>query len=194
MEFDPLDYHTIADTVVSALLDKPIEPLPPAERFPGAGVYLIYYGGGFAAYSPISNTETPIYVGKAIPAGSRRSPAALKQMEQASSPMLNNRLREHSRSIDVAKNIDVGDFQCRYLAIKPIWITIAEALLIQKFHPVWNACVDGFGLHEPSKNRYKQKKSDWDTLHPGRAWEPKMSKGKPVAQIMAEIETHFSSE
>lgn len=71
-EFDPLDYHVIADTVVSALLQKPMMGMPITTAFSGAGVYLIYSAGRFEPYCPISGTETPIYVGKAIPRGGRR--------------------------------------------------------------------------------------------------------------------------
>ena len=192
-EFDPLDYQTIADTVVAALLDKPTKPLPPPERFPGAGVYILYYNGSFEPYSPVSGSETPIYTGRAIPSGSRRGPAALRQIEQTQATTLYKRLADHAQSIEAATNIELADFRCRYLVVKPIWIRIAEALLIHRFHPVWNALVDGFGLHDPGSTRYGQRKSDWDTLHPGRSWEPKMATGKPVEQVVEEIQNHFKS-
>ena len=177
-EFDPLDYHTIADTVVSALLKKPVEPLPLSEGFPGAGVYLIYYRGDFVTYEPVRKSDTPVYVGKAIPRGSRRGPSALRQIERTNAPVLCNRLRDHAASIEATENLILSDFRCRYLAVTPIWIAIAESLLIERFRPVWNACVDGFGLHDPGTTRYNQKRSDWDTIHPGRTWGPKMKEGK----------------
>lgn len=43
--------------------------------FKGAGIYAIYYEGDFPPYAPISRkteTEIPIYVGKAVPAGARK--------------------------------------------------------------------------------------------------------------------------
>lgn len=191
-EFDPLDYHVIADTVVSALLRRPLEALPISESFTGAGVYVIYYNGEFEAYAPLRNTETPIYVGKAIPAGSRRASSALRQIERIKSPALWNRLRDHASSIDSATNLSLSDFRCRYLVVTPIWIGIAESLLIEGFRPLWNAVVDGFGLHHPGKTRFAQRRSDWDTLHPGRAWAPKMKKGKDVGDILDAIASHFS--
>jgi hypothetical protein len=33
---------------------------------------------------------------------------------------------------------------------------------------VKDAAVDGFGNHDPGKGRYKQARSDWDVIHPGR--------------------------
>lgn len=133
-EFDPLDYRTIADTVVAALLARPAESLPPAQSFPGAGVYLLYYTGSFPHYAPINSGEIPIYVGKAIPAGSRRG-AALRQIEHAQPPALFNRLRDHAQSIDACGNLQLTDFRCRYLVVTPIWIGVAEALLIARFRP-----------------------------------------------------------
>lgn len=190
-EFDPLNYHTIADTVVAALLLKSSEPLPPDDSFPGAGVYLIYYTGKFKPYQTISKTDTPVYAGKAIPPGGRRGSAALKQIEHTKTPVLLSRLRDHAQSIDSAKNLELSDFRCRYLVVRPIWITIAESLLIEKFNPIWNAVVDGFGLHDPGSTRYGQRRSDWDTLHPGRPWSPKMKDGNSMDQIKQEIIDHF---
>lgn len=191
-EFDPLEYHTIAGTVVSALLERPREQLPPDGSFRGAGVYLIYYNGDFDVYHPISGTDTPVYAGKAIPKGSRRGTAALKDVEHTQSPVLYSRLREHAQSIEAAENLDLADFGCRYLVVTPIWITIAESLLIEKFNPVWNAAVDGFGLHHPGRTRFTQKRSDWDTLHPGRPWAPKMKEGKSVEEIRQRVSDHFA--
>ena len=51
--YDPLDYDNLAKSVVTALLEKNPEPLPPEEEFGGAGVYAIYYMGGFPPYKPI---------------------------------------------------------------------------------------------------------------------------------------------
>ena len=127
-EFDPLDYHVIAETVVSALLHEPKRQLPLAESFPGAGVYLIYYTGSFALYAPITKQEQPIYVGRAIPQGGRKG-SALNQIERQNSPSLFNRLRDHWGSLQAVSNLDVADFQCRYLVVTPIWIGVAESLM-----------------------------------------------------------------
>ena len=190
-EFDPLDYHVIAETVVSALLHEPKRQLPLAESFPGAGVYLIYYTGSFALYAPITKQEQPIYVGRAIPQGGRKG-SALNQIERQNSPSLFNRLRDHWGSLQAASNLDVADFQCRYLVVTPIWIGVAESLIIERLKPVWNMVVDGFGLHDPGITRKDQRKSDWDMLHPGRSWEARMQPGKSVTQIEAAVRQHFT--
>jgi hypothetical protein len=191
VEFDPLNYHVIADTVVSALLRNPLESLPVSPAFTGAGVYLLYYSGQFEPYQPICGTEVPIYVGRAIPRGGRRGTSALRQIEHTIDPSLFNRLREHAQSIDAVENLQLSDFRCRYLVVTQIWIGIAESLLIEKFNPVWNAALDGFGLHDPGKTRYTQRRSDWDTIHPGRSWAPMMQPGRPIEQILSAVRRHF---
>lgn len=49
-------------------------------------------------------------------------------------------------------------------------IGTVEASLIRQYKPIWNNTIDGFGNHTPGKGRFKQAKSDWDVLHPGRKW------------------------
>ena len=57
-----------------------------------------------------------------------------------------------------------------------IWIPLAESLLIERFEPLWNRAIDGFGNHDPGKGRYEQKMSPWDTMHPGRSWATRLKK------------------
>jgi hypothetical protein len=47
---------------------------------------------------------------------------------------------------------------------------LAESLLIERYRPLWNVVVDGFGNHDPGSGRHQGKRPNWDTLHPGRAW------------------------
>lgn len=49
-------------------------------------------------------------------------------------------------------------------------IGTVEASLIRQYKPIWNSCIDGFGNHDPGRERYNQAKSEWDILHPGRRW------------------------
>ena len=66
-----------------------------------------------------------------------------------------------------------------------------EASVIKWKKPLWNTYLDGFGNHDPGKGRYRQAQSDWDVVHPGRAW-AKKCKGKtlPREQIVKGI-VHF---
>ena len=43
--------------------------------------------------------------------------------------------------------------------------------MINKFKPVWNSVIDGFGNHESGSGRIGQVQSPWDMIHPGRPWE-----------------------
>jgi len=170
--FNPLDKKNLGVSVADALVAREPSPLPPSEPFAGAGIYAIYYIGPYSAYAPISQRdecerEIPIYVGKAVPAGARKGGFGL---DIPAGPVLFKRLCEHATSISQASNLDLGDFQCRYLVVDDIWIPLGESLLIEQFRPVWNMVIDGFGNHDPGSGRYRQQRSAWDVLHPGRPW------------------------
>ena len=170
--FNPLDKLNLGIAVRDALLKRPVVTLPP-ERFKGAGVYALYYLDGFEPYNRLAkanrsgNWAMPIYVGEAVPPGSRKGGYGL-----GADPgdVLWRRLKEHIRSIEQAKNLRIEDFRCRYLVVDDIWIPLGESLLIEMFNPLWNRLVDGFGNHDPGKGRYNQMRSVWDVLHPGRPW------------------------
>lgn len=49
--FDPLAYENPA-SIARALDEQPIVSLPKLQRFDGAGIYALYYTGGFSAYAP----------------------------------------------------------------------------------------------------------------------------------------------
>ena len=169
--FNPLDKRNLGESVAGALLKQPVGPLPPAKKFLGAGIYAIYYTGGFRAYRRIAEQnrknkfESPIYVGKAVPPGARKGGFGLST---APGPALFKRLNEHKNSITAAANLRTEDFFCRYLVSDDIWIPLGESLLIESFQPLWNVLIEGFGIHTPGKGRKKQVRSKWDTLHPGR--------------------------
>lgn len=174
--FNPLEKSKLGESVASAMLRQPIMPLPP-EPFVGAGIYALYYIGDFPQYAEIAQKnrdgryQWPIYVGKAVPPGARKGGFGL-----GADPgqVLYKRLSEHASSIEQAENLKPTDFQCRYLVVEDIWIPLAESLLIEMFSPLWNRQIDGFGNHDPGKGRYKQRRSNWDTLHPGRPWALKL--------------------
>ncbi len=104
-------------------------------------------------------------MGKAVPEGARKGGFGL---DAAPGNAIYRRLREHAKSIEEAQNLQVADFCCRYLVSDDIWIPLGESLLIERFKPLWNVLIDGFGIHKPGVGRKKQVRSKWDTLHPGR--------------------------
>lgn len=170
--YNPLHKRNLGESVAKALLTEPVVTLPP-DRFVGAGIYAIYYTGPIEAYEEIARYNRdnkfswPIYVGRAVPAGARKGGFGL---DADPGEVLHRRLLEHAASIGQAENLERDDFRCRYLVVDDIWIPLAESLLIEKFYPVWNMRIDGFGNHDPGVGRRNQRKSAWDVLHPGRPW------------------------
>ncbi|TWT97306.1 Eco29kI restriction endonuclease [Neorhodopirellula pilleata] len=172
--YNPLDKRNLGTSVADAILQSEPIPLPPNDPFIGAGLYAIYYiGRSFKPYEPIAERNRdgrfcwPIYVGKAVPAGARKGDYGT---DTSPGRVLFNRLREHSKSIEAASNLNLEDFCCRFLVVDDIWIPLAESLLISRFAPIWNRTIDGFGNHDPGKGRRAGQRPPWDVLHPGRTW------------------------
>ena len=191
--FDPTSPKVIGEVVARTLLlqDKEALAAVVTQSFYGAGVYALYYRGSFDCYAPISGKDHPIYVGKADPAA-MHAPTA-----EAQGTRLHTRLKDHHRSISNAENLNLANFDCRYLVVRSAWVETAEDLLIDWFKPVWNnqmkVCY-GFGKHGDSAGTRKNERSPWDTIHPGRPWAKSDSNTpnrRSVAQIRADIAEHF---
>ncbi len=135
--------------------------------FYGAGVYAIYYHGKTVkAYLPLSGTETPIYVGKANP----KNPQAETVEEQGQA--LYSRLKEHSKSMARA-GLPLVDFYYRAAPIQTGMQAAVEDFMIRLFRPIWNKEIKicfGIGKHGDSAMTRANKRSPWDTMHPGRKW------------------------
>jgi hypothetical protein len=198
LPFNPLDKKNLGASVAEALVSSKAHPLGGLPAFNGAGIYAIYYRGGFDAYKLIAdrnadqaNPQSPIYVGKAVPAGARKGGALA---DPTQSRALFNRLGEHAESIQAAGNLDIADFTCRYLVVDDIWIPLGESLMIAKFSPLWNTIVEGFGNHDPGSGRYQGLRPRWDAVHPGRSWAAKC-KDRPesVADILRDAKSYLSN-
>ena len=170
--YNPLDKKRLGEQVAEALLSENVHPLPP-HKFIGAGVYALYYIGEFSAYELLAEINRdeqylcPIYVGKAVPEGARKGGQV---MDVNPGNALYKRLNDHAKSIEAAKNINLSDFRCRFLAVDDIWIPLAESMLIERFKPVWNCLLEGFGNHAPGRGRKDMMTPSWDWYHPGRSW------------------------
>jgi len=189
--YDPLEYDNLARSVVDALLNEAENPLPPAEPFEGSGVYAIYYQGDFTGYAPLVESERlpPIYVGKAVPSGARKGGT-----QAASGRALYQRLKQHSRSIQQAENLQLAQFTCRYLVVMPVWIGLAERFLIGHHQPIWNVAIDGFGNHDPGAGRRAMRRPLWDILHPGRPWAAKLTAELSYEEVLARLEAHLAKK
>lgn len=194
--YNPLEKVNLGISVAEALLAQDEHSLEELQPFAGAGIYALYYHGGFDAYVKLAainqtqGSKVPIYVGKAIPEGGRKglSPMIKTTMVQRSTKALFKRLTEHAESIR-STGLSIQDFSCRYLVVDDIWIPLGESLMIARFSPLWNLLVDGFGNHDPGKGRYNGLVPKWDVLHPGRAWATKCQpRNETAEQIAVEVQ------
>lgn len=196
--YNPLAKANLGESVAEALLRAPVQLLKSPGKLVGAGVYAIYYTGNFPAYATIAGHnaegrfEQPIYVGKAVPKGARKGGLGLNA---ALGTALRARLRDHAKSIEQATNLKLVDFHCRALTVDDIWIPLGENMVIEKFQPLWNRVIDGFGIKDPGKGRAGQKRSSWDELHPGRKFVEKLNLAPSkltVEEIVKRIDDFFA--
>ncbi len=200
--YNPLDKESLGTSVREALLKQQViamdellvkSKLRYSNKFDGAGIYAIYYVGTFPAYKSIASQNTggkfgaPIYVGKAVPEGSRKG-GLLDQ--EAPTNALFERLKLHAQGIEQVSNLHLSHFHCRSLIVEDIWIPLGETYMIHTFQPLWNKLVAGFGIKTPGKRRRGQYASLWDTIHPGRAFVSRLGlppNPKSEAEILREI-------
>jgi Eco29kI restriction endonuclease len=194
--YNPLAKKNLAESIVSKVLLQEPSELPP-NSFAGAGIYLIYYTGDFAPYKPITlankngKLNLPIYVGKAVPAGARKGGMGL---DTPHGDALYKRLSKHADSIRAAKStLNLSDFQCRWLVVDEVFITLGESMLISHFKPLWNSVLEGFGNNTPGVKRFTGKRPTWDVIHPGRAWAERMPADVNVQTILQKIKEHFAA-
>lgn len=189
--FDPGNPKIVGRFISLALVAQPRHPLAEIPRFYGSGVYAIYYNGDFHCYAPISSSETPIYAGQAAPVANARTP-----MEQGDK--LYSRLEDHRKNITKASStLDMNDFEFRSLVVQTGWETAAEDYLIHLFQPIWNnetKILYGLGKHGDAADTRANKRSPWDTLHPGRGWadDSRLIDAKSVDRITEELNEHFA--
>lgn len=173
-EYNPLSVAELGLNAARALMEYDIAALPPAPAFGGAGVYTLHYSGDFAPYSGLGTS--PIYVGKADHG-------------------LHGRLTKHANSINASENLRLEDFGCRWLILEQVWINLTEQILIKRYSPLWNVAIKGFGNHDPGSGRYAQKRSQWDTVHPGRPWARGLADNdQSAADLVTPIRTYLSNQ
>lgn len=194
--FNPLDKASLGASVAEALLARPAVPLADLPVFRGAGVYALYYNGKFKPYRALaklnenSEFQVPIYVGKAVPPGSRKGGV----LDMKPGRALSNRLAEHAESIRATNNLRIEDLTCRFLVVDDIWIPLGEALLIARFAPLWNSLIDGFGNHDPGSGRHAGMRPRWDVLHPGRVWAERCrERPESAIDIEREVTNHLAN-
>lgn len=171
---------TIFKPAAQQLLNGPIYNLNNIPTFNGSGVYAIFLID--KSDSPYAERTrdyscTPIYVGKAVPKGSRQG-----TNETPNNRTLRSRLTKHAKSINHAENLDISKFACRFIILPDAYsglIPAIETYIIRKCTPLWNSRIDGFGNNDPGNGRYNQSPSEWDILHPGRPYAEKCTGIRP---------------
>jgi len=191
-------FQSVVDEAIAFFNDTPFHKLPPPVSFAGSGVYALYHLGDFDPYARMVNLnlnrETknrPIYIGKAVPPGWRSA-----RSQETDAPVLYRRLREHTRSVQQAINLEVDNFQCRFMILEGIesdLVVPVEAALIREYAPLWNSVIDGFGNHDPGSGHYNQAKSEWDVLHPGRPWAERLTGASPQLEGIVDKVKQFLS-
>jgi hypothetical protein len=188
--FDPSAPDTIGRIIALTMVAQKRHPLSQIPEFYGSGIYAIYYKGDYDAYQALAGTEHPIYVGKADPNDQTAQDAVAQGVK------LSARMREHAKNIGKATTtLKLSDFECRFLIVKSGFQSSAEKYLIDFFQPIWNSetkiCF-GLGKHGDSATTRVNKRSPWDTLHPGRSWADKtLENQKSPELIQEEIAAHF---
>jgi len=157
--------------------------------FEGAGVYALFMKStDGTCYEGCLPSMHPIYVGKALPSGSRQG------KKIGAGTALRSRLRKHLKSISEAENLDVETFLCRFMILQgqaTDLIGAMESYLIRQYNPLWNSFIDGFGINAPGAGRYNQSPSEWDTLHPGRSYaKPLTGKRRNKDEILNKITSY----
>jgi len=194
--YNPLDKLNLGRSVAEALLMRPVSPLAQVGDLLGAGVYAIYYVGGFDAYAPVAEKnrngsfEQPFMSAKPFPKGARKGGLSF---DAAKGRALRDRLRQHAGSIEESQNLELADFHVRSLVVDDIWIPLGENMMIEQFKPIWNLVIDGFGNKDTGKRRATQYRSPWDVLHPGRQFAGKLADGDTTpAMLITRLHEYFA--
>jgi hypothetical protein len=181
---------TIGRLVGQELLRVELLPLNDLRPFYGSGIYALYYAGEFPAYRAIAKSDCPIYVGNADPV-KRKARIGREQGKG-----IHGRPAKHRENIIKASaNLEIRDFQYRYLVTESGWQATAEEFLIWLYHPVWNremGVCSGFGKHGDVA---RKERSAWDILHSGRKWAAGQisRKGRTAETITRDIGSHYAS-
>ena len=182
--FHSQDFERIINEAIEFLEHSPLHILPITEKFKWSGVYCLYYEGPFDLYSGYSfDNPRPIYIGKSVPPGWQKARAKVSKVNY----QLFRRLNDHCKSIELAENLNLDDFRCRYMILEPSLISTVESAMINKHKSLWNCFLTGFGNHDQGRSRRGQKKPAWDHLHSGRVWSSLMNSDLDIEQVRREI-------
>lgn len=188
--FNPLNTDALTKAFVIELTSRPAVALPKLDpgAIEGPGLYALYYSGAFSHYRSLAKagTKWPIYLGSAMPAGSRTG-----KIRTGGKPPILDRLERHRESVTYADNLEEGKFKFRWLTVDEPFIILGEILLMRLYRPLWNSTLSGFGAKVVGVKRTTGKISQWDTMHPGRPGRG-TTPGRALDLIEKDVEKHLS--
>ena len=139
-EFNPTDLVNLIRACVQELESRRVHALPLPDPFDGSGVFALYYDGNHPLYQHpairSSDQTQPIFVGRS------------RLTKSSGVQPLFDKLQQHARSIEDAKNLRIEDFTCRFLVLHPLWVPVVEKLLIARYDTLWNGVLTGFDIPE----------------------------------------------
>jgi hypothetical protein len=161
--YDPMDTENVTAAICRELERQPLVPLEPElPKFPGSGLYAIYYvGDRESLYTPLTPHTIPVYAGQSLSHNSATGMAA-----KSKNPLC-LRVRGHARSI-AGGGLTLDDFGVRLLLMPDVHADLGENGLRVGYQPVWNAILNGFGSNEQGATTRRSARTKWDTVHPGR--------------------------
>jgi len=165
------------EAILRAVESSPVLPLHPLLTKEcrlmapcGGGVYLLYYRGSYRPYRVFTeaNLAAPgsvhCYYGKSNLPGNRTG------NDRTEAKALFNRLHTHAISLSEVTNLEPEDFDFRFVVcLEPGGPRLVEDHLKDLLPALWNHSLCGFGNQSLGSGRKNSRRSDWDTLHPGRA-------------------------
>jgi hypothetical protein len=111
-------------------------------------------------------------------------------------PAIWKRLKEHRRSI-IADGLNQVEFRCRHVVIQSGMESAVEDFMIRLFKPIWNKEIKvcfGIGKHGDDAKTRVNKRSPWDTMHPGRKWADATSDDQASRDVIIQrIASHFAT-
>jgi hypothetical protein len=90
--------------------------------------------------------------------------------------------------------LGTGVYAIYYTGKNPAYKKYAELNRLSYSYPIYagKAVPKGWRQARVSDNRYEQAKSDWDVIHPGRAWAEKCNSAHAEeSAILTKIKNHF---
>jgi hypothetical protein len=96
----------------------------------------------------------------------------------------------------VNANLPLADFYYRAAPIQTGMQAAVEDFMIRLFRPIWNKQIKicfGIGKHGDSAKTRANRRSPWDTMHPGRKWAADTKSDQMNREgIEARIADHFT--